>query len=266
MTAPTLLEIRDLYYAYDGHPVLRGINLRVETNQRWAVIGKNGTGKSTMVKAIAALIRPSSGEILLKGRSISSYRSRQRATVLAYVPQKPEAVIPYTVYDYLMLGRYASMGLFGIPGQEDYFAVDDALGLCDVKNLSSRLMTTLSGGELQRVLLAGAVAQKTPLLLLDEPTTFLDPAHERLFFRALERVQEHRELTFLMVTHDINSAIASCTHICTMQDGVIAFAGTINEMKELCPDFLHKLFDVPFNKYHCKRDDNAVFGTWGVVL
>ncbi len=258
-----MISIENLHAAYRSHVVLKDVSLSIKVNERWAVIGKNGTGKSTLIKTVASIVEPQSGRILIRGKDIHGYSARSRARQIAYVPQKADGTIPYTVYDYIMLGRYSAMDMFAVASSQDHSIVKEASLLCDVAHLSGRIMSTLSGGELQRVLLAGAVAQKTPILLLDEPTTYLDPAHERLFFHALSRVHEHQDLTIMMVTHDINMALSYCTHVCGLLNGNIAFSGTSEEFKSRCPEMLEELFGIPFRQYSSVENANIVFGTWG---
>lgn len=257
-----LLHADAVRVGYHGHEVLRGVDLCVDAGQRWAVIGRNGAGKSTFIKVIAGLLRPVEGHVLINGRSVREYPARRRAREIAYVPQKPEGIIPYTVQDFVMLGRYSLIGLFGMPGDNDKRAVDGALDSCDVLELRRRMMTTLSGGEVQRVLLAGALAQEAPLLLLDEPTTFLDPAHERLFFRALHSAHRERNLTTVMVTHDINTALASCTHILALLDGEVHFAGEASRFRQLCPEVLREIYGISFATYAGGQGRLSVYGTW----
>lgn len=258
-----IIEIRGVHAAYDTVEVLSGISLSVDARDRWAIIGPNGAGKSTLIKLIAGLTRSTRGTLLVNGTDINKYPARQRAQALAYVPQKPEGIIPYTVHDFVMLGRYAAMGILGLPSAADRRAVAEAIDICDVRALAMRLMNTLSGGECQRVLLAGAVAQSTPLLLLDEPTTFLDPAHERLFFEALSRLHTQRALTTIMITHDINSALFQCTHIAALRGGTFVFAGTTAEFRKRCPDILNAIFSIQFKRFLATEGQNEVYGAWG---
>jgi iron complex transport system ATP-binding protein len=258
------VEIRDVGVSIDRNEILCGMSLFIGKNERWAVIGPNGAGKSTLIKVIAGLIRPNRGTILLEGSYLRNYNPRKRALAMSYVPQKPDGVIPYTVYDFIMLGRYASMGLLGQPTEEDKKMIDVAAAICDVQHLMMRTMNTLSGGELQRVLLAGAVAQNSSILLLDEPTTFLDPAHERLFFDALERLHENKDLTTIMVTHDINSAMYQCSHIAALRHGKLEYTGTTGEFKSRCPEILEDVFGIPFRQFTCNQRSETVFGSWGV--
>jgi iron complex transport system ATP-binding protein len=244
--------------------VLKDVSLSIKKNQRWAIIGPNGAGKSTFIKVISGLVRSVNGTVLLDGADLRTYNPRKRALKMAYVPQKPDGIIPYTVHDFVMLGRYASMGLMGQPSDEDREMVDTAIAICDVGHLMMRTMNTLSGGELQRVLLAGAVAQASPILLLDEPTTFLDPAHERLFFDAIERLHDNKDLTTVMITHDINSAMYQCSHIAALRNGKLVYSGTTSEFKNRCPEILEDIFGIPFRQFSCSQQSDTIFGSWGV--
>jgi len=265
MNTPTpMIQVHDVRAVYGPHEVLQGVSLAVERNQRWAIIGRNGAGKSTLIKLIAGLLHPNKGALQVNGMEARRYSARKRAQIMAYVPQKPDGVIPYSVHDFVMLGRYSAMGLMGMPSHKDREAVREAIDICDIHHLADRLMSTLSGGELQRVLLAGAVAQQTPLLLLDEPTTSLDPAHERLFFEALGRLHEQRELTIVMVTHDINTALVQCTHIGALLNGHFIFAGSAGEFKKQCPAVLEEIFKVRFERYVWSEGKSEAFGAWGV--
>jgi len=261
-----VIDIVDAAAAYDGISVFSDLHLRIQHGERWGIIGKNGTGKSTLVKMIVGLLRPAAGKIVVNGMDIRVYKSKDRAKTIAYVPQKPDGIIPYTVHDYVLLGRYASTGLFGISSQADLDVVHDALDLCDVAHLAERSTATLSGGELQRVILAGAVVQQSPILVLDEPTTFLDPAHERMFLGALDKVHKQRAMSVVMVTHDVNTALSYCTHICALKDGGICFSGTSDDFRAQCPKLLDTVFGVPFYVFTSGNNKHTAFGTWGHSL
>ncbi|HEX2958776.1 MAG TPA: ABC transporter ATP-binding protein [Chitinispirillaceae bacterium] len=258
-----VVETVGIHVSFENGEVLGGVSLTVKKNERWAIIGPNGAGKSTLIKVIAGLIHQKRGEVLLNGMSLRLYKPRLRAQAMAYVPQKPDGSIPYSVYDFVLLGRYVSTGLMGQPQSRDRELVENALTVCDVKHLINRTMNTLSGGELQRVLLAGAVAQASPLLLLDEPTTFLDPAHERLFFDALQRLHNTTDLTTIMITHDINSAIYQCSHIAALRNGKLVYAGMTDAFKEKCPHILEEVFGIRFRQFNCDQKNETVFGSWG---
>lgn len=258
-----LIDVKDLVCGYGEKEIIKRISFSVKPQGRLAVIGPNGAGKSTLVKVVAGMLRATGGSVLVNGKNIHGYSSKNRAKMIAYVPQKAENQIPYTVYDFVMLGRYCVMGMLSVATETDHAAVKEALSICDVSHLSERLMYTLSGGELQRVFLAGAVAQSSPILLLDEPTTYLDPAHDRLFFDALGRLHEKRELTVVMITHDINNAIFQCSDVLALKDGSVVFNGTTDEFRNLCPSVLSEIFTIPFSKFTCRDTGEEVFGSWG---
>lgn len=264
MSEHPLLELREVSVVCDGAAILDRISLCVNEAQRWAVIGPNGAGKSTLLRAAAGL-QSVGGDILLYGRPLNRYSARARAVALAYMPQKPEGVIPFTVHDFVMLGRYAHMGVLGMASPQDYRCSREAMAVCDVADLSQRLMSTLSGGELQRVLLAGAVAQESALMLLDEPTTFLDPAHERLFGEAFARLHATRTLTSVTVTHDINNALLQSTHVLALRNGSVLFSGSVDAFRCRCPQILQQLFGVCFEVFTGNRDNVEIFGAWGGV-
>ncbi len=258
-----IVELKGISAAYGKSLVLSDVSFTIDRNSRWAVIGPNGAGKSTLIKIIAGLVKPIEGTVLInKKNRIESYPARKRGRLMSYMPQKPEGIIPYTVYDFVMLGRYAYTGLTGIPTTEDRKAVSEALDICDIGHLSDRFINTLSGGELQRVLLAGAVAQCTPILLLDEPTTFLDPSHEQLFLNTLSRLHNRRELTTVMITHDINNALLQCTHIAALQNGKIVFSGPVDWFRQKCPEILENLFGVRFRTFSEDNGEMIIYGSW----
>jgi iron complex transport system ATP-binding protein len=259
------IQINSLRVGYGTQTVLNDISLTIRAGERWAIIGKNGSGKSTLIKTLAALLPPASGTVSIDGGAVASLRARSRARMIAYVPQKLESTIHYSVHDFVMLGRYATMGLFGVAQPQDEAAVALALELCDVAQLKNRLMHSLSGGEVQRVLLAGALAQDCPILLLDEPTTYLDPAHERLFFRALQSAHSARQLTIVMVTHDVNTALHFCTHAAGLIEGQLHCALSIDAFRQQCPQLLQTLYGISFERYESAAGAAPLFGTWGGV-
>jgi iron complex transport system ATP-binding protein len=256
------IKIKNLDFSYKNNKVLSNINLTIEKNQKWALIGKNGAGKSTLIKIIAGFLKIPNGKLILLDQDISLCSAKIRSKIVAYVPQNLEIIIPYTVFDFVMLARFRSMGIFGIPSCEDINIVNEALELCDITHVKNRLMNSLSGGEIQRAVLAGAVAQQTPILLLDEPTTFLDPYHQRQFFDAIERIKSTRELTMLMITHDINTAMSQCSHVAAIVDGKIFFSGTKEKFKGLCPKILFEIFGIDFDCYKCENKNTYIFGAW----
>ncbi len=217
-----LLDVQDLHCAYEPErPVLRGVSLSVHSGERVALIGPNGSGKTTLVKCLNGLLRPTRGLVRLGGRAVASYRPRELARRAAYVPQPMGAGLPFRVRDFVMMGRYAHGSGAGAPSAEDRRAVDHALELTGTWDLRERIHATLSGGERQKVMLAAALAQETPLLLLDEPSAFLDPGHQHEFDGILLAVNRRRGATILSVTHDLNRALLAHDRIVGLCGGVV---------------------------------------------
>jgi ABC-type cobalamin/Fe3+-siderophores transport system ATPase subunit len=241
-----LIGVKDISVTIDDNAIVDNVSFDVGERQRWAIIGRNGAGKSTLVRAMARLQPVSHGDITVDGRNIREIGPRELATLIAYVPQAQGRIIPYRVRDYVLMGRFAYQGLFALPGREDRRSAQAALDMTDTAHLAERTMDTLSGGELQRVLLAGAVSQHARVLLLDEPTTYLDPLHCRSIQRALRRVHEEAGASLVTITHDVNSALTEYTHVLALVDGGAYFRGTIAELRERAEELLREVYGMPF--------------------
>jgi iron complex transport system ATP-binding protein len=199
------LDVRGLGVRLGGREILTGISFDVPSGSWVCAIGPNGAGKTTLLHAVAGLVS-SEGAVRLWGRPLTSYRRRERARSIALVSQQPVIPEGVTVSQYVLLGRTPHLGVLGAERQTDLRAVEAAMGRLDLGWAADRRLDTLSGGELQRVVLARALAQEAPLLLLDEPTTGLDLGHQ---IRVLELVNELRRehgLTVLSTMHDLTLA------------------------------------------------------------
>jgi iron complex transport system ATP-binding protein len=257
-TSP-IIKTDNLSYAYNEKAVLQNVSLSIEQDQTWSIIGKNGAGKSTLIKCIAGLLPIKPGTIFVNGTDILKMKPRERAKVISYVPQATgRAHAGYTVFDFVMLGRFPYQGLMAIPDENDRKIVFEALQLTDVSDLGGRYMTTLSGGELQRVFIAGAVAQQTKLMLLDEPATFLDPLHQELIRKTLDRIHNEFGTIIVTITHDANAAISRYNNILALVDGHQFFAGSTRIFKEKCPDVLEKIFSVRFEEAQCNSSKRKI--------
>jgi iron complex transport system ATP-binding protein len=254
-----IIETRNLSFAYNGKTVLKSISLAIEKDQTWSIIGKNGAGKSTLIKCIAGLLSVKPETVFVNGIDIVKMKPRERAKVISYVPQAAgRALASYTVFDYVMLGRFPYQGLMAIPDDRDRKIVSEALHLTDVSGLGNRLMTTLSGGELQRVFIAGAVAQQGKILLLDEPATFLDPLHQEIIRVTLDRIHREFGTIVITITHDANAAISRFTNLLALVDGGLFFAGPTHDFKKRCPHILEEIFSVRFEEAQCSESKRTI--------
>lgn len=243
MTSP-LLTANRLCYTCQGQPILRDISLELYSGQRLALVGPNGAGKTTLLKCLHRIIDGWSGSVRLHQKDLGSYRQRDLARWMAYVPQCGMQESPFVVKDFVAMGRYAYQGLSGRLRAKDRRAVHDALDLTETQVLQNRRLPTLSGGERQRVLLAAALAQETRLLLLDEPTAFLDPRHETAFWRVLAKVHRERNLTLITVTHDLNRAVLMHDQVLALKKGQVFYAGAAQDFMQ--EHLLVQVYDSPF--------------------
>ncbi|ADJ29097.1 ABC transporter ATP-binding protein [Nitrosococcus watsonii] len=221
----TALEIEDLFLCLNGKTILQDISLTIAQGERLAIVGPNGAGKTTFLKCLLRLFH-GSGSIQLLGRKIASYSQKELARTLAYVPQLDGQSIPFTVKEFVLMGRYPHLSSFSILSPEDYRIADWALALTGIRPLMDRLLDTLSAGERQKVLIAASLVQGSTILLLDEPMAFLDPRHQVEIQCLLDQLNREYGITLLTVTHDINAAIAYSSRIIALKDGTLVFNGT----------------------------------------
>ncbi|MBA3598037.1 MAG: ABC transporter ATP-binding protein [Methylibium sp.] len=198
------LRAHALHMSLGGQEVLRGVSLDFAVG--WtAIVGPNGAGKSTLLHVLAGLLKPAGGRVELAGQALAHWSARQRGQRLAWLSQQGEATGELTVREVVHLGRLPLLGLFAVPGPADEAAVDEALAATECAAWQHRRLHELSGGERQRALLARALATQAPVLLLDEPTTHLDPPHQVALVRLLRRLG--RTQTVVSVLHDLPLAL-----------------------------------------------------------
>ncbi len=218
-----MLEIDSLVAGYGGVPALKGVSLSVEAGEILAVLGPNGAGKTTLIKTISGVLEPISGTVRLPGGAVPDARARARR--VAVVPQGGYLPRAFTVRQTVLLGRTPHLGWLGRPDPADHAAVEAALAETELDGLQDRIVGELSGGEQQRVLLARALAQDAPLLLLDEPTAHLDLRHQSGILRLVRRLAREKGLAVLVVMHDLNQAARFADRVALLVDGEFVAAG-----------------------------------------
>jgi iron complex transport system ATP-binding protein len=224
----TGLEVRHVRVELDGRPVVREVSLAAAAGGWLALIGPNGSGKSSLIRACAGLL-PYEGEILFDGTDLRSLRGRDRARLVAYVPQEPVLPPDMTVAEYVLLGRTAHIGYFGNTGGHDRAVAAEAMERLDVAGFAGRRLARLSGGERQRVVLARALAQWPRLLLLDEPTSMLDIGHEQAVLDLVDGLRRDG-LTVLSALHDLTLAGQYAGRLVLLADGRVAASGDAAEV------------------------------------
>ncbi|WP_445628998.1 ABC transporter ATP-binding protein [Nostoc sp. DSM 114167] len=219
------LSTKSLSLAYDGALIIRDLNLAIPAGQISALVGANGCGKSTLLRGLARLLQPRGGTVYLDGTSIFNLSTKEVAQQLGILPQGPVAPEGLTVQDLVAQGRYPYQNWLQQWSVKDEKIVQQALLITDLLELANRALDTLSGGQRQRAWIAMALAQDTDILLLDEPTTFLDLAHQIEILDLLYELNQNQRRTIVMVLHDLNQACRYADYLVAVKDGRIFAAG-----------------------------------------
>lgn len=219
-----MLEIKGLSFSYEASkPVLRGVDLRLGDGQVGILLGRNGAGKSTLLKIITGILKPSAGSVLFDGQDLLAMNRRQRAALVAYVPQQIEYG-DLTVYQTVLTGRVSYYSVK--PSKSDLDVVEKVISETDLSEVSCRNVQELSGGERQKVAIARALAQEPKILVFDEPTGNLDIANELLIIREARRIAHSRNITVFSSIHDLNQAMVFGDVFFFMKDGLIKHSGS----------------------------------------
>ena len=232
-----LVEIEGLSLEIDGNGILDGIDLSVEKGEFVAVVGPNGSGKTTLLKCLDMLHDDWRGSISLNGKELREFSRRELARTVAYVPQQLGTLPDYSVRTFIALSRYAWDG--------DDGAVERALTAVGMSEFADRSLNSLSGGELQKVSIASALAQETDVVLLDEPTAFLDPKYCQQIWNLLSDMKSKGGRTFIAVTHDLNSAASCADRLCGLKNGRLFASLPPSDFMDKA--LLDSLFDADFS-------------------
>lgn len=240
--APSRLSGENLTLSYAATRVLQDVDVSIPNGRITALIGANGSGKSTLLKALGRIIRPTTGSVYLDGKEIAHMPGRMIAQRLALLPQSPVSPDGLTVRQLCRFGRHPHKALLSRPGRHDEEIVETALAATGLSELSERPLDRLSGGQRQRAWIAMALAQETPILLLDEPTTYLDIAHQLEILQLLKELNKKSGCTIVMVLHDLNHAAQYADHIVAVANGGIHAAGTPADL--LTPALIRSVFGI----------------------
>ena len=259
MPRPDALRLRGVVAGYGGAPALRGVDLAVRSREVVGLIGPNGSGKTTVVRVTSRALRPTEGSVEIAGRDPYAISARHAARLVAVVPQDVPPTLGFTALEVVLMGRSAYLSPWGGGGPEDYRRAREAMEAAGVHHLADRDVDRLSGGERQRVVLAQALCQDAPVLLLDEPTTHLDPGHVVVILDVVRALARERGRGVLAVFHDLNLASASCDRLVALADGRVVGQGPPEEV--VTRSFLHEVYGVEADVY-----PHAVTGRPVVVL
>ncbi|MEO8679362.1 MAG: ABC transporter ATP-binding protein [Vicinamibacterales bacterium] len=241
---PTLLWADNVSFRYApaGPQVVDGVTIRISDGALVGILGPNGSGKTTLLRLLSGTRRPSSGRVLLGPDDLTNLSRRDIARRIAVVPQETELAFEYSALEIVLMGRHPHLGLFTVEGPADIEIAMAALSATGTAPLAGRLFHTLSGGEKQRVVIAGALAQSPQLLLLDEPTASLDLGYQLEVSTLLQRLNRDQAVTMAISTHDLNLAASICRELILMRDGRVIAAGPTNDV--LTPEHVRVLYDV----------------------
>lgn len=237
---PARLRISNVSFSYGERTVIHDVSLAVEEGEIVGIVGPNGAGKSTLLRLLAGLARPQGGTIELGGRSLSAMPHRARARAIAFLPQATSFPFSHSALEIVLMGRAPHLPLFGFESAEEIDIAREAMRATDCLPLAHRPIDALSGGERQRVLVARALAQKPNLLILDEPTAFLDLRHQADLHRILRELRRARGTTIIAAMHDLNLAAALCQRIVILHEGRLAAEGPPAEI--FTPELIGRVF------------------------
>jgi ferric hydroxamate transport system ATP-binding protein len=225
-------HLSGVHLAIGGRDILAPLTLELPARKVVGLIGQNGSGKSSLVKLLARQMAPSGGAVQYEGRPLAVYGTRDFARRIAYLPQMPPPASGLLVRELVAFGRYPWHGALGRFSAEDRREVEEAMRLTDVAPFAGRLVETLSGGERQRVWLAMLIAQKADCLLLDEPISALDIAHQVEIMQTIRDLSARRQVAAIVVLHDVNIAARYCDHIVALRDGALLMSGAPAELMQ----------------------------------
>ena len=224
------ISLENVRYAYGRTPVLQDITFSVTPGDFFIIIGPNGSGKTTLMKLISGIKPSHGGRLKILGRSIRSYNRRVLARQIAFVPQSVPIDFPFTVKEVVSMGRSPYQGMLGLENKDDIEKTRQAIAFTGMTHLAERKMNQLSGGECQRAFIARAICQEPSVLLLDEPTASLDLSHQIRIMDLMEKLKVEKQITIVMVSHDVNLAAMYGSRLLLLDKGRIAEIGTPREV------------------------------------
>ncbi|TXG20022.1 ABC transporter ATP-binding protein [Listeria monocytogenes] len=237
------MEVRDVNFSYNGtDAILKNVSFTIQKNKINTIVGSNGSGKSTLLEILARLLSPNSGDVLLEGKSIFEWKAKEFAQNVAIVHQSNVLPNELMVKELLYFGRLPYKNWRMTRTKEDDLAVERALMQTELTEKAEKFVDSLSGGERQRVFIATALVQDTPILLLDEPTTFLDMYFQLEILELVKRLNQEENLTIVMILHDLNQALMYSDHLIVMKNGEVVAKGEPEEL--LTTDLIAETYGV----------------------
>jgi iron complex transport system ATP-binding protein len=211
-----MIYIKNIVAGYFGKKVLNNISFSINNGDFFGIIGENGTGKTTLLKVLCNLIKPYSGTIYIKNKNIDYFSKNELSKIISFLPQNMNTDFDFTVYDFIMFGRYTYMNILKIPSKNDCIELKKTIKILNINSLLQRKINMLSGGERQKVLIAQVLVQNTDIIILDEPTSHLDTVNQKYVFEILKKMNEKYNKTIIITLHDLVSIKKFCNKIISM--------------------------------------------------
>lgn len=230
----SLIKLSNIEFSYrniksESDFALSDINLDINDGDFLSILGPNGSGKSTLIKLITGYLEPQSGDITLDGKQLKDYKRKDIAKKIAYVPQIPTSIYPFSVYEIVAMGRFPYLDMSGFEKSEDIEVIDETIELMELTHLANKGINEISGGEAQRAFIGRALVQQPKILLLDEPNAHLDIKHQISIFNLLKKLNDKDGITIVTVMHDLNLTSLFSSRIVMLKKGKIFLDGDVND-------------------------------------
>lgn len=224
------LTLNNIHFAYDDKTLIDNLSLEIQAGKLTVILGPNGSGKTTLIKLMSKVLTAQSGQVAMYGQDMTQMIQKNISQTLAIVPQNTAVEFEFSVEEIVAMGRYPHLKRFAKEGQNDQRIIENAMKSTDVYRLKDRAITALSGGEVQRVIIARALAQEPKILILDEPISHLDIQHQLDLLQLVKSLSVNHQMTVVMILHDLNYAMSFADQVILMHDGAIAAQGQPTEV------------------------------------
>lgn len=264
----SLLSLSNIDFSYNNGQSsnfsLKKINIEIEKGDFLSILGPNGSGKSTLIKILSGYLKPNDGEVLLDDRTLTHYNSKELARKIAYVPQLPASVYPFSVYEIVAMGRYPYLGISGFEKESDREKIFEITKYLELEHILDKGISEISGGEIQRTFIARALVQEPQILLLDEPNAHLDIKHQLSIFNLLKELNEVNGITIITVMHDLNLSKYYSSRILMLKEGKVFLIG--NPVDTITKENIFSVFDVDVNIQKSEMTEtNSIFINPGYI-
>jgi iron complex transport system ATP-binding protein len=240
-----MIQVQNIYARYiNNNTILTNCSLNINNKDFIGIIGKNGAGKSTLLKILCRVIKPYLGNIFINNKNIYNIKLKNYARQIAFLPQYVNTNLAFTVFDFILFGRYPYMNVLKIPSKNDYNIVNKIIDLLQLHNITKKKINKLSYGEKQKVLIGQVVAQQTDIIIFDEPISHLDIGNQNKILKYLKQLNENYGKTIILTLHDLNIASEFCNKLILMHNGTICIQGTPLEIFKC--GIIEKIYGIKF--------------------